>query len=188
MTIAKVANLSFRPYVEIIDRIGLTAIGAFKQISPSFPNGCHVVELVIDPETGETKIDRYTVVDDLGNMLNPTICEGQIHGAIANGFGESFREQIVSDPVTRAMLSRNFATYAMPRATDLPMIDASFRPVPCKTNPGGFKGAGEGGTVGSISTLKHAVLDALSPLGVTDISKPMTPNKIWDAIEAAKVN
>ncbi|MGH1464535.1 MAG: xanthine dehydrogenase family protein molybdopterin-binding subunit [Cognatishimia sp.] len=188
MTIAKVANLSFRPYVEIIDRIGLTAIGAFKQISPSFPNGCHVVELVIDPETGETKIDRYTVVDDLGNMLNPTICEGQIHGAIANGFGESFREQIVSDPVTGAMLSRNFATYAMPRATDLPMIDASFRPVPCKTNPGGFKGAGEGGTVGSISTLKHAVLDALSPLGVTDISKPMTPNKIWDAIEAAKVN
>ncbi|MDC0738063.1 xanthine dehydrogenase family protein molybdopterin-binding subunit [Cognatishimia sp. SS12] len=186
MTISEVANLSYRPYVPITDRIGLSAVGAFKQISPSFPNGCHVAEVVIDPETGETKIDRYTVVDDLGNMLNPMICEGQIHGAIANGFGESFIEQIVSDAETGDMISRNFGTYAMPRATDLPNIDADFRPVPCTTNPGGFKGAGEGGTVGSISTLKHAVLDAMSPYGVSDIAKPMTPERIWATLQNSK--
>lgn len=185
MTIAEVANGSFRPYMPVTDSIGLSATGAFKLISPSFPNGCHAAEVVVDPETGETRIDRYTVVDDLGNVLNQTICEGQIHGAIANGIGESFLEHIVHDENSGQLLSGSFMDYAMPRASEMPWVNSDFRPVPCTTNPAGAKGAGEGGTVGSISTLKQAMLDALEPLGVTDLPKPMTPQRVWKAIQAA---
>lgn len=186
MTIVEVAQASFRPYLPVGDRIGLASVGAWKIDVPSFSNGCHVAEVVVDPETGETRIDRYTVVDDIGNMLEPLLCEGQLHGALAMGIGESLMERVASDAASGALQSGSLMDYALPRAADLPMFDGSFRPVPCKTNPGGFKGAGEGGTVGSISTLKHAVLDALAPLGVTDVPKPMTPVAVWTAIQSAR--
>lgn len=185
MTITEIAKASFRPYLPVSNRIGLSAVGAFKIVSPSFSNGCHIAEVTIDTETGETRIGRYTIVDDLGNMLEPVLCEGQIHGALAMGIGESVMEHIASDPSSGALLSGTLMDYALPRAADIPDIATGFRPVPCTTNPGGFKGAGEGGTVGSISALKHAVLDALAPLGVTDIPKPMTSARIWMAIKEA---
>lgn len=185
MTITEVAQASFRPYLPVGDRIGLASVGAWKIDTPSFANGCHITEVVVDPETGETRIDRYTVVDDVGTMLEPRLCEGQIHGAVAMGIGESLLERMTSDSESGAMFSGSLMDYALPRATDVPSIATSFRPVPCKTNPGGFKGAGEGGTVGSISTLKQAVLDALAPLGVRDVPKPMTPLAIWTAIQSA---
>ncbi|MEQ8347509.1 MAG: xanthine dehydrogenase family protein molybdopterin-binding subunit [Sneathiellaceae bacterium] len=186
LTIAEVAAASFRPYMPITDSIGLSALGAFKMTAPSFPNGCHVAEVTIDPETGEVRVERYTVVDDLGNMLNPRLCEGQIHGAVAMGIGESLMERICMDEGGGQLLSGSFLDYAMPRADHMPPLETAFRPVPCTTNPGGFKGAGEGGTVGSLSTLKHAVLDALAPLGVRDIEKPMTSQRIWQAVAAAR--
>ena len=186
MTIAEVAKASFRPYLPVSDRIGLSAVGAFKIESPSFSNGCHVAEVIIDPETGEMRIARYTIVDDLGNMLEPVLCEGQIHGALAMGIGESIMEHVTSDPGSGALLSGSLMDYALPRAADMPDIETGFRPVPCTTNPGGFKGAGEGGTVGSISALKHAVIDALAPLGITDIPKPMTASRIWAAIQETR--
>lgn len=188
VSITEVAKASFTPRMPVADAVGLTARGAFAMTSPSFPNGCHVCELTVDIETGEINIDRYSVVDDLGRLLNPTLCEGQIHGAIAQGYGESVREAMVSDRETGQLVSGSFMDYAMPRANDLPFIQSEFRCTPCTTNPAGVKGAGEGGTVGSISTIRAAVLDALTPLGVATIPKPMTPNRLWAAINAAKKN
>ncbi len=186
MTIVEVAQASYRPYLPVGDRVGLASVGAWKIDIPSFSNGCHVAEVVVDPETGEIRIDRYTIVDDVGTMLEPRLCEGQIHGAVAMGIGESLLEQVASDGTSGALLSGSLMDYALPRAGDMPMFASDFRPVPCKTNPGGFKGAGEGGTVGSLSTLKQAVLDALAPLGVRDVPKPMTPVAVWTAIQSAR--
>lgn len=185
VTLSAVGAASFRPNMPVGDRVGLSATGAFAQTSPSFPNGCHICELTVDPQTGEVRIDRYVVVDDLGRMLNPALCEGQIHGAIAQGIGESLFERIVSDPEGGQLLSGSFLDYALPRADGVPSITADFAPIPCTTNPAGVKGAGEGGTVGSLAAIRRAVLDALAPLGVRDVAKPMTPFAVWSAIRDA---
>lgn len=157
-----------------------------KSIPSAYPNGAHVVELEIDPETGETRIDRYVMVNDFGVVVNPMIVEGQTQGGAAQGLGQALMETIVYDEDGQ-ILSGSFMDYAMPRADDCPSFVFESRPTPAKTNPVGAKGCGEAGCAGALSAVTQAILDALSPYGVTHMQMPATPMKIWKAIQAGTV-
>ena len=150
----------------------------------SYPNGCHVAEVEIDPATGVVTVDRYHVADDFGNLINPLLAEGQVHGGVAQGIGQAIREHVVYDG-TGQLLTATFMDYAMPRAHDLPMIGFVSEPVPSKNNPLGMKGCGEAGTVGALAAVANAVHDALMPLGVERVDMPFTPHRVWEAIRAA---
>mgnify|MGYP003144789446 CR=1 FL=1 len=149
----------------------------------TFPNGCHVCEIEVDPETGQVEVVNYTVVDDVGTVINPLLVKGQIAGGVAQGLGQALMEEILYDPETGQILSATFMDYAMPRAADLPGIDIISFPVPTLMNPLGAKGAGEAGTVGALAAGISAVADALSPRGVTHLDMPATPSAIWRALE-----
>jgi len=165
---------------------GLDASGS-SAVPPTFPNGCHACELEIDPETGEIFVDRYAVVDDVGRVINPMICHGQIEGALAQGIGQALMENVAFDRESGQLLSASFMDYAMPRASDLPPhYELDFIDVPAKTNPIGVKGVGEAGCVGAPPAVMNAVLDALRPLGVRHLDMPATPHRVWEAIRAAK--
>ncbi|MBT3703135.1 MAG: xanthine dehydrogenase family protein molybdopterin-binding subunit [Alphaproteobacteria bacterium] len=151
----------------------------------AFPNGCHVCEVEIDPATGQVRVDRYTAVDDFGTVINQAIVEGQVHGGIVQGLGQVLMEDAYYD-ADGQLLAGSFMDYAMPRAQDMPWFDVSEHPVPATTNILGVKGVGEAGTSGSIPSAMIAILDALKPLGVTDISMPATPERVWQAIQDAK--
>ncbi len=166
--------------------IGLEASGAWAADPQNFPNGCHVCEVEIDPETGAVTIDRYAVVDDIGRVINPLVCEGQVQGGLAQGIGQALLEVVVYDAESGQLLSGSFSDYAMPRADDLPAFDLGFIEVPCKTNPIGVKGVGEAGSVGAPPTVMNAILDALRPLGVEHVDMPATPRRVWEAIRAAQ--
>ncbi|HET7669659.1 MAG TPA: xanthine dehydrogenase family protein molybdopterin-binding subunit [Burkholderiales bacterium] len=164
---------------------GLDASGS-SAVPPTFPNGCHVCELEVDTETGEVFIDKYVVVDDVGKVINPMICHGQIEGALAQGIGQALMENIAFDPESGQMLSASFVDYAMPRASDLPEhYELDFIDVPAKTNPLGVKGVGEAGCVGAPPAVMNAILDALRPKGVTHLDMPATPRRVWEALNAA---
>jgi len=183
MPIGQVAQMSFIPVGLPSELgVGLQGAGAFNSDMPSFPNGCHICEVEIDPETGETKLDRYTVVDDIGTVINPLLAQGQIHGGVAQGAGQALTEDIVYDRDNGQLLTGSLMDYAIPRADVMPAITVDFSPVPSTTNPLGAKGVGEGGTVASTPTVMNAILDALAPLGVTDVPMPATPERIWRAI------
>jgi len=183
MPILQVAQMSFIPVGLPSELgVGLQGAGAFNSDMPSFPNGCHICEVEIDPETGETKLDRYTVVDDIGTVINPLLAQGQIHGGVAQGAGQALTEDIVYDRDNGQLLTGSLMDYAIPRADVMPAITVDFSPVPSTTNPLGAKGVGEGGTVASTPTVMNAILDALAPLGVTDVPMPATPERIWRAI------
>lgn len=153
--------------------------------SRSFPNGAHMAEVEIDPETGVVSVDRYTVVDDFGNLLNPMLVEGQIHGGVAQGIGQALTEHVVFDDEGQ-LLTASFMDYGMPRADDMPMINFSTRPTPSLFNPMGMKGCGEAGTVGALAAITNAVLDGLADVGVTDGAMPFTPHRVWKMIADAK--
>jgi carbon-monoxide dehydrogenase large subunit len=183
MPLTEVAKAFFRP-VGPTARFGtgLDASGS-SAAPPSFPNGCHICELEVDPETGAVEIDRYTVVDDVGRVINPMICHGQIEGALAQGIGQALMENVAFDPESGQMLSASFMDYAMPRAGDLPPhYELDFIDVPAKTNPLGVKGVGEAGCVGAPPAVILAILDALRPLGVEHLDMPATPQRVWQAI------
>jgi carbon-monoxide dehydrogenase large subunit len=165
---------------------GLYETGTFSPSADTFPNGSHVCELEIDPETGVVTLLGYTVVDDVGTVVNPTGLEGQIHGGLVQGLGQALMEHVVYDPQSGQLLTGSFMDYAMPRADNLCDIAVTSNPVPTKLNPLGVKGAGEAGTVGALPAVMNAVLDALAPLGVRALDMPATPQRIWRAIEAAK--
>ncbi|HEY3075813.1 MAG TPA: xanthine dehydrogenase family protein molybdopterin-binding subunit [Burkholderiales bacterium] len=166
--------------------VGLDA-SAGSNHPPTFPNGCHTCELEIDPETGVVEIDRYAVVDDVGRVINPMICHGQIEGALAQGIGQALMENIAFDRESGQMLSASFTDYAMPRAADLPLhYELDFIDVPAKTNPLGVKGVGEAGCVGAPPAVMNAILDALRPVGVRHLDMPATPKRVWEAIARAK--
>lgn len=152
----------------------------------TFPNGCHVCEVEIDPETGETEITRYHVVDDVGTVINPLLMKGQIHGGIAQGVGQALGEAIVYEEDSGQMLTGSFMDYRMPRAADLPAFNVLSNPQPSKANPLGAKGAGEAGTGGALPVVINAVVDALSKYGVRHIDMPATPQRIWRAIHQEK--
>ncbi len=150
----------------------------------TFPNGCHMAEVEIDPETGVTTVMRYVVCDDVGKAINPLIVCGQVAGGVAQGMGQAILEHTVFDPESGQLLSGSFMDYALPRADDLPDIEVELVEVPCVTNALGVKGAGEAGAVGSPPALINAILDALSPDGVTAIDMPATPERVWRALAA----
>jgi carbon-monoxide dehydrogenase large subunit len=166
--------------------VGLDASGTFGTDPPNHPNGSHVCELEVDPETGEVTIDRYFVVDDVGRALNPLIVRGQIHGGVAQGIGQALQEHAVYDTQSGQMLSGSFMDYSMPRADTLPDITAELEEIPCRTNPLGVKGIGESGTIGAPPAVINALLDALRPLGVEHIEMPATPLRVWESIRSAR--
>jgi carbon-monoxide dehydrogenase large subunit len=183
MAIGQVAQMSFIP-VGLPSELGmgLQGVGTFSSDMPSFPNGCHICELEIDPETGAVELDRYTVVDDCGTVINPLLAKGQIMGGIAQGAGQALYEDVVYERDSGQLLTGTLMDYGIPRADTLPAITVDFSPVPSTTNPLGAKGVGEGGTVASTPTVMNGILDALAPLGVTDVPMPATPERIWRAM------
>jgi len=166
--------------------LGLDARAVVTPPGPTFPNGCHVCEVEIDPETGVARILRYAVVDDVGRVVNPLLLKGQIHGGIAQGAGQALCETLIYDRDSGQLLTGSFMDYCMPRADDLPMIAVGSNEVSAKTNPLGIKGAGEAGTVGALSAVMNAVNDALAPLGIRHVDMPATPERLWRAIRDAK--
>ena len=183
MPILQVAQMSFIPVGLPSELgVGLQGAGAFNSDMPSFPNGCHICEVEIDPDTGGVTLDRYTVVDDIGTVINPLLAKGQIHGGVAQGAGQALVEDVVYDHDSGQLLTGSLMDYGIPRAETMPRISIDFSPVPSTTNPLGAKGVGEGGTVASTPTVMNAILDALAPLGVSDVPMPATPERIWRAI------
>lgn len=150
----------------------------------SFPNGAHLAEVEVDVETGQVTLDRYTVCDDFGNLMNPTLAMGQVHGGVAQGLGQALCENAVYDAQGQ-LLSASFMDYAMPRAADMPMVRFSSEPVPSIMNPLGMKGCGEAGTVGALGAISNAVLHALAPLGVARVDMPFTPQRVWAWVQEA---
>ncbi|MGH1577670.1 xanthine dehydrogenase family protein molybdopterin-binding subunit [Planktotalea sp.] len=160
----------------------LTHEATAKLPARSFPNGGHVAEVEIDPETGVARVDRYTVVDDFGNLINPMLAEGQVHGGVAQGLGQALMEQVVHDEDGQ-LLTASFMDYAMPRADDLPMIKFTTEAVPSTANIMGMKGCGEAGTVGSMAAVANAMQDALAPRGVKRSDMPYTPHRVWQMLK-----
>lgn len=150
----------------------------------SFPNGAHICEVEIDPETGALEMDRYTVVDDFGTLIAPELAIGQVHGGIAQGFGQAVMEDAIHD-VNGQLLAASFMDYAMPRASDLPFFRFTSEPVPSVLNPFGMKGCGEAGTVGALGAISNAVRDALETRGVSRVDMPFTPQRIWAMVQSA---
>jgi carbon-monoxide dehydrogenase large subunit len=146
----------------------------------TFPNGCHIAEVEVDPATGITRTVRYVVIDDVGKAVNPMIVRGQVHGGVAQGLGQAFLEHVAYDADSGQLAAGSFMDYAIPRADDLPDIEVEFIEVPCTTNPLGVKGAGEAGAVGSPPALMNALVDALG----RDIDMPATPSKVWKVLSA----
>ncbi|MFL6832454.1 MAG: xanthine dehydrogenase family protein molybdopterin-binding subunit [Xanthobacteraceae bacterium] len=188
ITITDVAKAAYAPMGPLTDKfgVGLEASGSFSPDPPSHPNGAHVCELEVDPETGEVTIDRYFVVDDLGRVLNPLIVRGQIHGGVVQGLGQALLEHQVYDRQSGQLISGSFMDYGMPRADTMPNVEAELEEVPCKTNPLGVKGIGESGTIGAPPTVINALIDALAPLGVDRIDMPATPLRVWETIGRAR--
>ncbi|HEY3911907.1 MAG TPA: xanthine dehydrogenase family protein molybdopterin-binding subunit [Stellaceae bacterium] len=153
---------------------------------PVFPNGCAVCEVEVDPETGAVEIVRYSVVDDVGRCINPLIVHGQTHGGAAQGVGQAMWEECAIDPATGQPLSGSFLDYGMPRSDNLPSFATRIVEVLSPTNPFGIKAGGEGGTTPAPAVVISAILDALAPLGVRDLTMPATPHTVWRAIQAAK--
>ena len=164
----------------------LRATEEFSVEPPTFPNGTHIAEVEIDPDTGTTKLARYIVVDDFGATLNPRLLAGQVHGGAVQGIGQALMEDTVYDSGTGQLLSASFMDYAMPRADTMPDMHIESRPVPTKLNPIGAKGAGEAGTVGALPAVINAVMDALAPVGVRELDMPASSQRVWAAIQRAK--
>ena len=164
---------------------GLEATHFFEPSNFTYPFGAHISIVEVDPETGEIDLQRYVAVDDCGNIINPLLVDGQVHGGIAQGLGQAMYEGAVYDE-NGQLLTGSFMDYAIPKATQVPRFETEHTTTPSPVNPLGVKGVGEAGTIASSPCLVNAVVDALSPFGVTDIDMPMTPNRVWQAIQDAQ--
>jgi carbon-monoxide dehydrogenase large subunit len=158
---------------------GLKESAFYDPVNFTFPAGCHIAEVEIDPETGVTRIENFVAVDDFGTVINPMIVEGQVHGGVAQGIGQAMLENCAYDPESGQLLSGSFMDYCMPRADDLPRFVVGMTETPCTTNPLGIKGCGEAGAIGAPAAIINAVTDAL---GIRDIAMPVTPERVWRAI------
>jgi aerobic carbon-monoxide dehydrogenase large subunit len=182
LTIKEVAKEAMEPTRLPKDMdVGLIATATYVAPVQNFPNGCHICELEIDEDTGEVEIVRYSVVDDVGTVINPLLLKGQIVGGVAQGVGQILMEDIQFDGDGQ-ILTGSFMDYAMPRATDISAVEVKSNPVPTRTNPLGVKGAGEAGCVGAMPAVANALVDALSHLGIRHIEMPATPERLWRAI------
>jgi carbon-monoxide dehydrogenase large subunit len=149
----------------------------------TYPNGCHIAEVEVDPDTGALTLERYTAVDDFGTLLNPMLTLGQIQGGVVQGIGQAMLEHTIYDKESGQMLSGSFMDYTLPRADDLPSLDITFNGVPTMANPLGVKGSGQAGAIAAPQAVICAILDALAPRGVTHIDMPATPERIWRALQ-----
>ncbi|MEM7671633.1 MAG: molybdopterin cofactor-binding domain-containing protein, partial [Pseudomonadota bacterium] len=169
----------------LADRVDeLAGTGAVDDTAATYPNGCHIAEVEIDPETGKVTLVRYTVTDDFGNLINPELVKGQIYGGVVQGIGQILCEEMSWDEAGQPQ-NATLMDYCMPRADDLPDFDVAFVEAPCLTNPLGVKGCGEAGCAGGIAAAGLAVIDALAKAGVTGLEAPYTPNRVWHALHAA---
>jgi len=189
----RVAGSNLTPtMVEVADMIRqakqvdlLDQSATIKLDSRSFPNGAHIAEVEVDPDTGVVEIVKYTVVDDFGNLINPMLVEGQVHGGVVQGLGQALTERVVYDEDGQ-LLTATFMDYAMPRADDMPMIDFSTRGTASLYNPMGMKGCGEAGTVGALAAITNAMTDALWDAGVRNAHMPFTPHRVWQMLKDAR--
>ncbi|MEL7465698.1 MAG: xanthine dehydrogenase family protein molybdopterin-binding subunit [Pseudomonadota bacterium] len=170
---------------EVVKKVGgVKGFGAVDTRQNTFPNGCHIAEVEVDLETGAVTLDRYTLSDDFGVIVNPLLAGGQAQGGVAQGAGQALMERGVYDPETGQPITGSFMDYAVPRADDLPWLEPRFTEVPCATNPYGVKGCGEAGTVAGIPAVALAVRDALIRAGAEPIEAPFTPDRVWRALAA----
>jgi carbon-monoxide dehydrogenase large subunit len=184
VTLAQVARAAYTPGQRPPgEDVGLGAQAAVAPGNATFPNGCHLCEVEVDPETGAVTLESYVVVDDVGTVVNPLLLKGQIHGGVAMGAGQALMEEIRFDAASGQMLSASFMDYAIPRAADLPRMEVLSNPQPTATNPLGAKGAGEVGTVGALPAVISAVCDAI---GVAHLDMPATPERVWRALNARR--
>jgi carbon-monoxide dehydrogenase large subunit len=187
LTLKEVARASFQPArLPAGMEPGLIEHATWAPTAATYPNGCHVCEVEIDPETGAIELQSEVVVDDVGTVINPLTLYGQVHGGVAQGVGQILMEQVAYDPGSGQLLSASFIDYAMPRADAMCPIVIESNPVPTRSNPLGAKGAGEAGTVGALPAVMLAIMDALAPLGVTELDMPATSARVWQAIRAAR--
>jgi aerobic carbon-monoxide dehydrogenase large subunit len=173
-------------FAELARENDLTVVGTHKTSAPTFPSGCHICELEIDPDTGGVEVKRYIAVTDVGKSINPTQVEGQVKGGIVQALGQVLSENITYDADTGQLLSGSYMDYAMPKAKDICFIEAYDNPSSTEVNPLGVKGAGEIGTGCAVATIVNALVDALSPLGIHHIDTPATAESIWQKIQSAK--
>ncbi|MEO6973672.1 MAG: xanthine dehydrogenase family protein molybdopterin-binding subunit [Rhodoferax sp.] len=188
VTFGQVALTAYVPHNYPLDKLepGLDETAFYDPTNFTYPGGTHICEVEIDPATGTTRIDRFSAVDDFGNIVNPMIVEGQVHGGIAQGIGQALLERCVYDQETGQLLTGSFMDYAMPHADDFPEFKLGQVCTPCTHNPLGSKGCGEAGAIASPPAVINAVLDALHGMGVKDFDMPASPGRVWEAIQSAK--
>jgi len=186
-SIAEIAFAAYVPHNYPLEEVepGLDENAFYDPANFTYPFGTHLCELEVDEETGEVTIDRWVAVDDFGNIVNPMIVHGQIHGGVAHGVGQALLEHAVYDE-SGQLLTGSFMDYCMPRASDVPSFEVGGTVTPCPHNPLGVKGCGEAGAIAAPPAVINAVVDALSPLGVTHVEMPATPQRVWRAMQDAK--
>jgi len=179
---------AYVPHNYPLDKLepGLNETAFYDPTNFTYPAGSHICEVEVDPETGVTRVVNYVASDDFGNVINPMIVEGQVHGGLAQGIGQALLEQAVYDYETGQLLSGSFTDYAMPRADDVPSFKVDTQVTPCTHNPLGVKGCGEAGAIGSPPAVISAIIDALKDLGVKEVPMPATPYRVWQAIQSAR--
>src|SRR4051812_16316032 len=187
-TFGEIALTAYVPHNYPLDKLepGLDETAFYDPTNFTFPAGTHICEVEIDPETGVVSVEAFTACDDFGNIINPMIVEGQVHGGLAQGIGQALLEQCVYDQESGQLLTGSLMDYALPRADDLPNFNVSHTVTPCTHNPLGAKGCGEAGAIGAPAALMNAVMDALAPVGVTHLDMPASPHRVWQAIRAAR--
>ncbi len=178
---------AYVPHNYPLDKLepGLNENAFYDPTNFTYPSGSYVCEVEVDPETGRTRVDRFTAVDDFGNIVNPMIVEGQVHGGLAQGLGQAMLEACVYDPESGQLLTGSYMDYTMPRADDLPSFTVDHTVTPCTHNPLGVKGCGEAGAIGSPPAFINALTDAL---GVRDIAMPATPERVWRVVNKVRLN
>ena len=187
-TFGEVALTAYVPHNYPLDKLepGLNETAFYDPTNFTYPAGTHICEVEIDPDTGVVTVAKFTACDDFGNIINPMIVEGQVHGGLAQGLGQALLEHGVYDKESGQLLTGSYMDYAMPRADDVPSFVVGTKVTPCTHNPLGAKGCGEAGAIGSPAAMMNAVMDALAPLGVRHLDMPASPHRVWQAIQSAK--
>jgi len=187
LTFGEVAFSAYVPHNYPLEELepGLDEMAFYDPTNFTYPAGSHICEVEVDPDTGVTEIVNFTAVDDFGNVINPMIVEGQVHGGLAQGIGQALMEGGVYDEESGQLMTGTYMDYCMPRADDLPNFKVGTKSTPCTHNPLGVKGCGEAGAIGAPPAVINAIIDALGPLGVSHIDMPATPQRVWQAIQAA---
>jgi carbon-monoxide dehydrogenase large subunit len=183
-----IALTAYVPHNYPLDKLepGLDETAFYDPTNFTYPAGTHICEVEVDPDTGTVKIVNFSACDDFGNIINPMIVEGQVHGGLAQGIGQALLEQCVYDRDSGQLLTGSLMDYALPRADDMPSFNVGTKVTPCTHNPLGAKGCGEAGAIGAPAALMNAVMDALAPAGVKHLDMPASPHRVWQALRQAR--